>query len=297
MDVMHLRTTRGLGVAAAFVALAALFGCQPAQRSVDDRTEAAHADRERRQLQRPMPGGSPSAVVATPPAGGPAFVAAEVPPTGAVEGRPTPGPRLLVPGSPLTIVPFAMERPRPRFKQSAYGTSLGTFGPADGELFKRQPRGVRWHNAVLLNGEAGLRTLLLDRRGVVTAFYMGPPTGERDLGSGVQPWPPSFLLFFVVHDDVDGSGVLDAGDGSVLYLSDGEGRHLRQVTPDGTACWSHDYDRAAGRLYLLVADDSDGEPGFGPADRSRLMAVPIDGDAMAEPVAPRLFERAEALMR
>lgn len=234
---------------------------------------------------------------------GPLYVASPLPVDGAVEGRPSPGRPRWVMGSSLGMVPFAMEKPRGYFEASSYGASGSYAEPAKSEWFKFTPRGTRWHNLLLIDRESGASRLLLDRRGLVlgvdiAATPMEPgPNATDDDPDLVPAGPPPFLMFTVVQQDTNDDGLLDENDASVVYLCDGEGGDLRQITPDGTKVRAWDFDDESHVLYFIVTSDTDQNQTFTSDDASKLYRLVLEDGGEASPFAVETFGRAEKLLQ
>jgi hypothetical protein len=213
---------------------------------------------------------------------------------------------ILVSDSPLMLVPFAMERKRGLFEHTSYGTSFGPgygfLGPARFEWFKFAPEGTHWHNILLADRRTGATRLLLDHRALVLGVEIAPQPDARDPGrpaERIAAGPPPFLIFRVVQQDTNGDKLLTEKDATVLYLCDGSGRDVRQVTPDGTQTWSWQWDAENEALYLMVASDGDGDGKFTTKDETRLMRLDLkrQGGSVAEPMGTESFRQATELLR
>ncbi|MFK7960893.1 MAG: hypothetical protein AB8G96_10245 [Phycisphaerales bacterium] len=226
----------------------------------------------------------------------PQFVPEDVPVRGAVNGRPTLGMPIDVPGTDvdLNLVPYAIERERRWLETSdAPGASAGwasaslrlsverSFDGRSSPFAIVQP--VEWHNVLLQRIGAGSGGPLLNRRGLIVKWGVAGP--RDDAGSRRT----SHLVFHVVETDANGDGRLGRGDPAGVLLVDVATARAHRLTPSNGWVDAMRWDDASGRLILMLAVDSDGNGQLTGADDRRpyvatpgsgQLAVPLVDDAM-----------------
>lgn len=211
------------------------------------------------------------------------FRMATTPVDGVVEGRPTWGAPMLLPGTSSRIVPYARESrvgwfgDYDRFAEGGkgtYGLSEGSYSGAD---VTTASGSLRWHNGVVVDLEGGAQWNLLGERGILSRYWMRVATdnaGSRSTG----------LVFAATVEDSNGDGVLDDRDAMRALYTDGAGSSPRYVTPAGTQLRSVSFDPEKQTAVLMVAHDDDGDGTFEDAEAPAPYLLRLTGDQPAEPM-------------
>jgi hypothetical protein len=203
---------------------------------------------------------------------------------GAVEGRPTLGRAIPVPGQPTVLVPFAVESVKGLFeKDDPYrrSTLYSTVDRSVAGYAFEQPyaQDVRWHNAIFRDLHTGDEWVLLSRRGIISRYEPILQARERD-----KPPVARALLFTAVLDDTNHDGLLDDLDARVAILTDADGRHPRVVTPPDAQVWSAAYDPQKDIILLYIARDTTGNGRFDTEDEPAPYWVDAGGNGPARPI-------------
>jgi hypothetical protein len=208
---------------------------------------------------------------------------------GGVEGRPTLGLPISIPGQPTLLVPFAVEsekgwfESRDPYARGRYGTydalartstSLAVAAPG----YAHQSD-VRWHNALFRDVTSGEQWPLLTRRGIVSRWQILGLQSKRE-----EPFQTRALLFIAVLDDSNRDGLLDDLDARVAILTDPDGRRPRVITPPDAQVWGASYDVEKNLIFLQVVRDTTGDGRFAYDDLAAPCMTPADAQAPAMPV-------------
>jgi len=218
---------------------------------------------------------------------------------GAIEGRPTLGIPIALPGHTTCLIPFSLETRKWMFQDSdpytrGGGASAGylsnVFYPGDCPA----PGGsVRWHNAIVSDLAKGDQWMILSERGVIARWRVlgrTPPSGE--------PFRGEAIVFIATLDDSNHDGLLDDLDASMAIVADGDGRNPRIVTPRTAQVWDFSFDEENSRLYLLVVADTNADGRFSTQDAPVPFVLGLRDHGPAAPaVGDDLRRRAEALLR
>lgn len=212
---------------------------------------------------------------------------------GGIEGRPTLGMPIAIPGRHTCLVPYSLET-RKRWFEDQDPHAEGLFLGNDSYLVKPPVRGgsVRWHNAILSDLERGEQWTVLSQRGVIEHWGIlgrNPRPGE--------PFVAEALVFIATLEDSNHDGVLDDRDASVAIVTDGDGRNPRQVTPGAAQVWNYVQDEETSRLYLLVVADTDSDGKYTTKDAPVPFAVDLGKREKAAPaVSEAMRSRAESML-
>lgn len=219
--------------------------------------------------------------------------------SGAVDGRPSLGMPIAVPGHTTCVVPFALESrkgwfdDRDPFTRGGYADArYGPSTPAAAGVWS-VGSGVRWHNAIVRDMSSGEEWTILQQRGVISRYdaFMSRPDPEK------QPVCLG-MVFIATLEDTSGEGLLDDRDASVAVVTAGDGRSPRIVTPAAAQVWSTAYDARTGRVYLYVVADSDGDGKFTPNDAPVPYVYDPSGDGRAVPlISGEVAGRVERLLK
>ena len=175
---------------------------------------------------------------------------------------------------------------------------------------------MTWNNVLLFNADTGESRLLLGRRAVITRFIY-PQAAPRvwhegrwvEAGGAESPYPPSqtpvwprdLLLLGVATRDTNRDGIIDADDAAAGYAASLEGgaQTLTRVTPEGLAWLEVLHPADEPRLYLVAADDADGDLSFGSeGDERYYFAVDKSPPFTSTPMTPGdLRQRAMEIVR
>jgi hypothetical protein len=185
---------------------------------------------------------------------------APTPSEGTIEGRPTLGKAMAIPGERTVIVPFAVETRKGLFESDdPYDRGgISTQHPARVRHSVGQSAAysgsVRWHNAIIRDLDSGQEWPVLDQRGIIGEWYVMTHQAVKD-----GPWVSRAVVFIAVVDDTNKDGVLDNRDARIAIVADADGRNPRIVTPRDGQVWSVDFDNPLGAIFLQVASDTSGD--------------------------------------
>jgi hypothetical protein len=208
---------------------------------------------------------------------------------GGVEGRPTLGQPIPIPGQPTLLVPFAVEsekglfESRDPYSRGRYGThdavmraatSLSVSAPSAGWSSE-----VRWHNALFRDLKTGEQWPLLTTRGIVSRWQVLGVQPKHD-----EPFQTRALLFIAVLADTNKDCLLDDLDARVAILTDADGRHPRAITPPDAQVWSATYDPEKDLIFLQVVRDTNGDGKFNFDDLATPCMIGAKGDGPAQAV-------------
>ncbi|MEM9801790.1 MAG: hypothetical protein AAGA20_15805 [Planctomycetota bacterium] len=233
-------------------------------------------------LLAPFPSCTTMSLSAAGSPSGPATSLAETPSSGPVEGRPTWGPPLALPGTSTRIIPFARETSigwfgdKDRFAEGGARTyAVGGDAPSD-KLVRTTASGtLRWHNGVAHDVDTDEQWPLLDRRGIVSRYWMRVDRSSFGARS-------TALVFAVTDEDTNGDGMLDDRDAVRALATDGDGRAPRYISPAGTQLRSLVFDDDRDLVVLMIASDLDGDGKFRAEETAEPYAFDLTsgGDAI-----------------
>ena len=201
-------------------------------------------------------------------------VPAEMPTTGAVKGQATYDLPIWVPGTDTYLSGFLVTRERSLFRDgdpftkegiAARGATAGD-GTSRGRIDSFP---VRWHNALLVDRTQGESWQLLDRRGFVSRWWV--ISRRDDLAFASQ-----LMIFAATIEDSNGDGVLNNEDATVAWVTAGDGRGGRIVTPPGVQLNAVHYFDARGWVALEWRTDRDGDGQFEGEDPLHLYTFPLE---------------------
>jgi hypothetical protein len=165
-------------------------------------------------------------------------------------------------GSPMLIVPFAVEMPDQQSKGFMIGSaSVGSYfvsgssvagaNSASSSEYTGSDR-LKWNNIVFYDPASGAARLLLDHPALICQFHAPSDKG---------PVHGNYLLLAIAEADTNHDGVLGPDDAVRLYRADANGNGLRAVTPPDTQLISLvSFNDEA--IYLQIRRDSDGDGKF-----------------------------------
>ena len=202
-----------------------------------------------------------------------------------MQGRPTLGQPIPIPGRPTVVVPFAIESEKGLFeKDDPY--SRGGIQPQRYSYLASvgKPGGyamgdVRWHNAIIHDLKTGEEWPILDRRGIIGRWEILGIPPKHD-----EPFVVRAILFIAVLDDTNHDGLLDDRDARVAILTDADGRHPRAITPANAQVWDTSYDPEKDMIFLRVATDTSSDGRFTYEDEALPYALAADATTPAVPV-------------
>lgn len=222
------------------------------------------------------------------------YVASDVKVNKGTEGRPAFGMPIAVPESDWVLVPFSVERPQRAFEfDSAYGVSAGYEFAPRAALFSMPPRRVEWHNVVFHRPTTGESRVLLERKAVISEFWM-----PRKWDENRKPQRPPFLMFSIIDRDTNGDGVIGNGDAAVGYICELDGRNLRPISPADMHLKAMAYDWERQLLYLMASADTNGDKKFNCDDASELLVYALkDGKVGQRLLSDQVRQDVERIMR
>lgn len=205
--------------------------------------------------------------------------------SGALDGRPTLGMPIGIPGEHTVIIPFSIETKKGWFEpEDPYAQARRRANLYPSDVSPWQPSGwhagARWHNAIIADLESGERWAILQSRGVINRYEVlihatPQPITHKSVG----------IVFIATTTDGNGDGMLDARDPMVAILTDADGRNPRTITPADAQVWGISHDDANGRAAFYVVPDTDkdgayttedeGEPWVISLSQASGQAVPI----------------------
>jgi hypothetical protein len=204
---------------------------------------------------------------------------------GAIEGRPTLGRAIPIPGQPTVLVPFAVESVKGLFEKDDPYRRGGTYGytaPQASVAASIAPvygQDVRWHNAVFRDLKTGEEWTLLSRRGVIGRYEPFATQPQRD-----KPPLARALLFTAVLDDTNKDGLLDDLDARVAILADADGRNPRVISPLDAQVWSAAYEPQKDIILLYICRDTSGNGRFDFDDEPAPYWIEAGGSGPARPL-------------
>jgi hypothetical protein len=204
---------------------------------------------------------------------------------GAVEGRPTLGRAIPVPGQPTVLVPFAVETVKGLFEKDDPYRRGGLYGYAAREsslaasITPVYGQDVRWHNAVFRDLNTGEEWTLLARRGIIGRYEPFAVQPNRE-----KPPVARALLFTAVLDDTNKDGLLDDLDARVAIMTDADGRRPRVISPPDAQVWSAAYDPQKDIILLYICRDTTGNGRFDFEDEPAPYWIEAGGDGPARPL-------------
>ncbi|QDV09849.1 hypothetical protein Poly30_54090 [Planctomycetes bacterium Poly30] len=213
----------------------------------------------------------------------------ETPVDEAVEGRPTFGDPLPIPGSRSRIIPFSRESTvgwfgdRDHFSEGGLSSFADESqarlrAPSPAGLFRR----IRWHNAAIHDLESGEQWTLLEERGVLSSLWIKLST-ERNFPDKEARQVASALIFSATTADTNGDQKLNDLDGVRALVTDGDGRNPRLVTPPGTQLVSVQFDPTFDVAILMARVDLNGDGKFTDSEPPRPFLYRF-GEDRAEPL-------------
>ena len=184
--------------------------------------------------------------------------------SGQVEGRPTLGQPISIPGHPVVIIPFAVESQKGLFQKDDpyrrggvdYAASYSYLASVS-KVGYRSTGEVRWHNAILHDLKTGQEWPILDRRGLIGRWEIFGKPPKKD-----EPFVSRAILFTAVLEDTNHDGLLDDRDARVAVLTDADGRNPRMVSPPDAQVWEASYDPDNDTIFLRVAADTNHDGKF-----------------------------------
>lgn len=209
---------------------------------------------------------------------------AKTPAKGEVEGYPAFGEPFKLPGVTTHVIPFSRTEKKRWYSDEDHFDEggLAASGERSSLRVRTMSQPIRWHNAVLHDAETGEQWTLLDRRGVISRFWMKVRPAEGG-GHAVRG-----LLFAVTHDDTNGDGRLDNRDASRALMTDGDGRNPRYVTPTdlqlSDVLFDNMFNGHGNIAVLLLREDADGDGGFRESEIPVRFTLDLDSAEPAEPL-------------
>lgn len=207
----------------------------------------------------------------------------------AVEGRPTFGDPLPIPGTSVRLVPFSRESTIGWFGDSDHFSEGGLNSFAAYPQASTRPqfqtslsRRIRWHNAAVHDLASGEQWTLLKERGVLSNYWMRLDAEWNADGEVVRQFATA-LIFSATTADTNGDQKLDDLDGVRALVTDGEGRNPRFVTPPGTQLVNVHFDGQFDVAILMVRVDLDGDRKFSGDEPPRPFLYRF-GEDRAEPL-------------
>lgn len=212
---------------------------------------------------------------------------------GPLEGRPTLGMPIAIPGRATCLIPYSLETRKRWFEdQDPYEARVADgwyLGTRQGPL---RSGTVRWHNAIVSDQSTGEQWLVLSQRGVIERWAVLGRQARPD-----EPFVTDAVVFIATLEDSNGDGVLDDRDASVAIVTDGDGRSPRRVTPGDAQVWNYTHDAETSRLYFLVVSDTNGDGKYTTDDAPVPFGLDLGARATAVPlVTDATRSRAEALL-
>lgn len=214
----------------------------------------------------------------------------------AVRGRAALERPIGLPGHEVVLVPFVMEDEKgwfesndPYMRRGSMAAMRGGIGQStwleNASMDARDSRsgasyaahGVRWHNAFGRDLSTDERWMLLDRRGVISsvAFLTPPRAPDRSVCA---------VMYLATTEDTNGDGLLDSLDARRAWMADGDARHPRVVTPEGTHVVRSWIDWEREHVYFQLLADTDGDGQFTDADESAPWLLKMGDRGVAKPL-------------
>ena len=221
---------------------------------------------------------------------------------GPIEGRRTLGTPIALDSRNILMIPFAVEDKKSTFDdKDPYNTGGGREGgmklPTNtytGLQPPIQPRGseVRWHNVFFHDLDTGEDWALLDSRAVVSHYQ----TFWTREGDGWEH-KTDLIVFAVTTIDSDGDNYLNDDDARMIYITDGDGRNARRISPENAQIIGFRLDPDTRRLWLSAIVDSNNDGKFLPLDDRIPYYCDLDTGEMAKPIiSGGTLERSDELM-
>lgn len=214
-----------------------------------------------------------------------------------VEGRPTFGEPIAIPGQTTVLVPFSVETHKSLFQDNDPYTRGGMLagGMTNSvryDTWASAGHGTRWHNVVfrdLANGEAWP---LLTQRGIISEYQMLMLPQQQIQPNVYEPPLSRAVVFIAVVEDSNSDGLLNDLDARVAILTDADGRRPRIVTPGDAQVWGARFNSDLDTIFFQVATDTSGDGEFTFDDVAMPYAIAADGRGIAEPVLSDATRRA-----
>lgn len=201
---------------------------------------------------------------------------------GALEGRPTLGMPIAIPGRPTCLIPYSLETRKRWFEDDDPWTHEGYFLGASRSFLPERPApggSVRWHNAILSDLSSGEQWPILSRRGVIERWGVLGRSPKSD-----EPFLTEAIVFIATIEDTNHDGLLDDRDAAVAIVTDADGRNPRQVTPGDAQVWNYRHDEETSHLYFLVVADTNADGKLTSADAPVPFTLDLAARETAVPV-------------
>lgn len=122
--------------------------------------------------------------------------------------------------------------------------------------------------------------LLLDKKAIIHSFdFLELPANNPNPATPIpgKPIPTrKYWIYRLIETDTNRDGRLTPEDGTIGYISTGDGKNLVRVTPENTQMKSWKAIADMNAILMLVTEDTDGDKQFGNRDRSTYIRVNLD---------------------
>jgi hypothetical protein len=163
--------------------------------------------------------------------------------------------------------------------------SIGQIGRGgDGLIYKSLPERSFW-NMIFLNGNTNERHLLSEQKMIIRNYDLNFG-GHSDTGveSGKR-----HIFYEIIADDHNKDLELSLEDPTYLFLTNKQGKQLRQISPSGYDLISWRYVRSLHRIFMAVRKDSDQNGKFDEKDEVANFSIDVERESEAVEVFPREF--------
>lgn len=166
---------------------------------------------------------------------------------------------------------------RDNFAEGGLAGRGGTSGAPATTAVRTWTQRARWHNALFHDLETDESWTLLDRRGVVSRWWMMLDSDGDQLVSRA-------IVFLVTFDDTDGNKTLDDRDAAVAVLTSGDGRNARIVTPPEGQLAAVEFAPDGRHAFLRVRKDKNRDGKFDVDETVAPWILDLEGGGPARPL-------------
>jgi hypothetical protein len=140
------------------------------------------------------------------------------------------------------------------------------------KMFANEEMGsVDMRNLIFYNQFTGESLRLYDEKLHIISFSVHYEFGDKPI-----------IMYDIVKHDYNEDSLFDRKDPVMLYISDMNGDHFTQLTPEDETYLTYFYYYQSGRLLLKVSKDGDGNKQFDPYDQTIFREVNLKKPAMGE---------------
>jgi hypothetical protein len=164
--------------------------------------------------------------------------------------------------------------------------SMGQMGRGgDGLIYKSVPERFFW-NLIFLNGRTNERYLLSEQKMIIQNYDLNF-VGNADTGIETGK---RYIFYEIINDDHNKDRELNLEDPTYLFLTNKEGKQLRQISPTGYDLNNWRYVHSLRRIFMTVRKDSDQNGKFDEKDEVATFSIDIEREKDAVEVFPQEFK-------